>query len=97
MAQVASRLTTRSQAPASSPKPTDSQTCAQIDDLLKERNEIHASYTTALPMKRSSSGSSGSNGQKQKCIKGGERRWPPKAVFKGSSKEEEMVQYSCKG
>ncbi|CAI9092827.1 OLC1v1028167C1 [Oldenlandia corymbosa var. corymbosa] len=26
-----------------------------IDDLLKQRNEIHASYTTASPMKRSSS------------------------------------------
>ncbi|XP_031287410.1 chaperone protein dnaJ 16 [Pistacia vera] len=26
-----------------------------IDELLKQRNEIHASYTTALPMKRSSS------------------------------------------
>lgn len=27
----------------------------QIDELLKQRNEIHASYTTAPPMKRSSS------------------------------------------
>lgn len=27
----------------------------QIDELLKQRNEIQASYTTAPPMKRSSS------------------------------------------
>lgn len=27
----------------------------QIDELLKQRNEIHASYTTVPPMKRSSS------------------------------------------
>jgi ribosomal protein L12E/L44/L45/RPP1/RPP2 len=27
----------------------------QIDELLKQRNEIHASYTVAPPMKRSSS------------------------------------------
>ena len=27
----------------------------QIDELLKERNEVHASYTVAPPMKRSSS------------------------------------------
>ncbi|GJV06899.1 hypothetical protein Tco_1344555 [Tanacetum coccineum] len=31
----------------------------EIDDLLKQRNEIHASYTTAPPVKRSSSGGSG--------------------------------------
>lgn len=27
----------------------------QIDELLKQRNEIHASYTNAPPMKRSTS------------------------------------------
>ena len=27
----------------------------QIDEFLRQRNEIHASYTTAPPMKRSSS------------------------------------------
>lgn len=28
---------------------------SQIDELLKQRNEIHASYTIAPPMKRSTS------------------------------------------
>ncbi|GJT49675.1 hypothetical protein Tco_0975832 [Tanacetum coccineum] len=37
----------------------------EIDDLLKQRNEIHASYTTAPPVKRSSSGSS-SSGRKSR-------------------------------
>ncbi|GKE71235.1 hypothetical protein Tco_1529307, partial [Tanacetum coccineum] len=36
-----------------------------IDDLLKQRNEIHASYTTAPPVKRSSTGSS-SSGRKSR-------------------------------
>ncbi|KAI5679146.1 hypothetical protein M9H77_10096 [Catharanthus roseus] len=33
-----------------------------IDELLKQRNEIHASYTTAPPIKRSASGRSKSRG-----------------------------------
>ncbi|PWA85306.1 ARG1-like 1 [Artemisia annua] len=41
------------------------QEMQEIDDLLKQRNEIHASYTTAPPMKRSSSSSS-SGGRKSK-------------------------------
>lgn len=29
--------------------------CSQIDELLKQRNEIHAAYTTVPPIKRSTS------------------------------------------
>ncbi|GJT49673.1 hypothetical protein Tco_0975830 [Tanacetum coccineum] len=44
------------------------QEMREIDDLLKERNEIHASYTTAPPMKRTSSGSSGRKSRRSRKV-----------------------------
>ncbi|XP_019165080.1 PREDICTED: chaperone protein dnaJ 16 [Ipomoea nil] len=41
-----------------------------IDELLKQRNEIHASYTTAPPMKRSSSGRSKSSSASKESNEG---------------------------
>lgn len=38
----------------------------QIDDLLKQRNEIHASYTVVPPMKRSSSKTKRSSAKESK-------------------------------
>lgn len=49
----------------------------QIDDLLKQRNEIHASYTTIPPMKRSSSRSRNKGPSKEVKEDGQERDKKP--------------------
>ncbi|KAL4554479.1 hypothetical protein LXL04_039310 [Taraxacum kok-saghyz] len=62
-----------------------------IDELLTQRNEIHASYTTVSPIKRTSRNSSSSGGVEVRAkgvIKG---RWPSKSIIKGKKKEKEMV------
>lgn len=53
------------------------QEMQQIDDLLKQRNEIHASYTTIPPMKRSSSRSRNKGPSKEVKEDGQERDKKP--------------------
>ncbi|KAF4391665.1 hypothetical protein F8388_005430 [Cannabis sativa] len=50
------------------------QEMQEIDDLLKQRNEIHASYTAAPPIKRSSSRSRSKGTTKEEVKEDGEER-----------------------
>ncbi|KAL7606245.1 hypothetical protein Lser_V15G14745 [Lactuca serriola] len=58
-----------------------------IDELLMQRNEIHASYTMASPMKRSSSSSSGRRRSKSRGGGGGSKESKEDGQQKTTSRE----------
>lgn len=59
----------------------------QIDDLLKQRNEIHASYTAAPPMKRSLSKTKRTSSTKEPK----EPKEPKEEGYSTSSRERKPV------